>query len=34
MLPYLPTNWRTLAITRRIMQQGALTYHAASLKNI
>jgi uncharacterized protein (DUF2236 family) len=34
MLPYLPIKWRTLAITRRIMQQGALTHHTASLKNI
>lgn len=34
MLPYLPIKWRTLAITRRIMQQGALTHHTAYLKNI
>ena len=33
-LPHLPTNLRTLAITRRIMQQGALTYHTTPLKNI
>ncbi len=33
-MPHLPLNLRILVITQRMMQQGALTYHAASLQNI